>query len=559
MTRLAAGYTRCGDGRILQCVQIRIKRPKINSKYWPTFLDLSLGLKRIFVRLFFTIMMNKRNFLANTLLTILLGGSIALVSHQLLTIRQQKQGNVVHEPSTLRPPIQLTSLPATSSIPENPNLVQAAQIATPAVVHIKASYEAKIVRTPRANTPFDQLFKEFFGEGFDSGPGEYKSQPQQATGSGVIITTDGYIVTNNHVIDEADQIEVTLDDNRKYNAQLVGKDPNTDLALLKIKEKGLPHLQFGNSDALQVGEWVLAVGNPFNLTSTVTKGIVSAKARTIDIPQNKNQMRIEAFIQTDAAVNRGNSGGALVNLKGELVGINTAIASNTGNFTGYSFAIPASIVKKITADLKKYGAVQRAMLGISIRDVDADLAEKEGLKKLSGVYIAGISKQGAAAEAGIQARDVIVAVNGNKVKNTSQLQEQIARYKPNDKIRVTFYRKDQEKTVTVTLKSVEEKVQIAHKKGTAEMGGAVFENVDQATRKQLNITGGGVRIKTLKAGPWKQAGLQQGFVITAIDRESVESLGKLVHILNRKTGGILVEGYAHNKTKIYRAVDLGNQ
>ena len=493
------------------------------------------------------------------LLAMLLGGGIALASRRLPTARQQPQATVVYELNAPQQPVQLTSLPSTSSAIEQPNLVQAAQIATPAVVHIKASYEAKVMQAPRANTPFDQLFREFFGEGFGSGPGEYKSQPQHATGSGVIIAEDGYIVTNNHVIDDADQIEVTLDDNRRYSAQLVGKDPNTDLALLKIKEKGLSYLQFGNSDALQVGEWVLAVGNPFNLTSTVTKGIVSAKARTIDIPQNKNQMRIEAFIQTDAAVNRGNSGGALVNLKGELVGINTAIASNTGNFTGYSFAIPASIVKKITDDLKKYGTVQRAMLGISIRDVDADLAEKEGLKKLSGVYIADISKQGAAAEAGIQAGDVIAAVNGNKVKNTSQLQEQIARYKPNDKIRVTFYRKDQEKTVTVTLKSIEEKNQIVRRKDAIEMGGAVFENVDHATRKQLNLMGGGVRIKTLKTGPWKQSGLPQGFVITAIDREPVESLDRFVNILNRKTGGILVEGYTHNGTKIYRAVDLGNQ
>ena len=493
------------------------------------------------------------------MLAMLLGAGITLGGYQLLT-GPEKQTTVLYEPSTSQQDIQLTSLPNTNvnSTVETPSLIQAAQIATPAVVHIKALYEAKVVQTPRANTPFDQLFREFFGEGFDSGPREYKSQPQYATGSGVIIAAEGYIVTNNHVIDEADQIEVTLDDNRKYNAQLVGQDPNTDLALLKVKEKGLPYLQFGNSDTLQVGEWVLAVGNPFNLTSTVTKGIVSAKARTIDIPKNNNQMRIEAFIQTDAAVNRGNSGGALVNLKGELVGINTAIATKTGNFTGYSFAIPASIVKKITDDLKKYGTVQRAMLGISIRDVDADLAEKEGLKKLSGVYIAETRKNGAAAEAGLQAGDVIVAVSGNKVKNTSQLQEQIARYKPNDKVRVTYYRKDKEKTVTVTLKSIEEKIPIVRTKNAVELGGATFENLDQATLKQLNLTGG-VRIKTLKAGPWKQSGLQQGFVITAIDKEPVEHLDKLYNILNRKAGGILIEGYDKNQTKTYRAVDLGNQ
>ncbi len=502
-------------------------------------------------------MMNKKYFLASILFAVFLGGGIALGSHQLL-IMQQRQTPVQHKPNTPQPPIQLTSLVAVEKQTETPSLIQAAQIATPAVVHIKASYEAKVMQAPRSNTPLDQLFRDFFGEGFDSGPREYKSQPQYATGSGVIITAEGYIVTNNHVIDEADQIEVMLDDNRKYNAQLVGQDPNTDLALLKIKEKDLPYLQFGNSDTLQVGEWVLAVGNPFNLTSTVTKGIVSAKARAIEIPQSKNQMRIEAFIQTDAAVNRGNSGGALVNLKGELVGINTAIASNTGNFTGYSFAIPTSIVKKITDDLKKYGTVQRAMLGISIRDVDADLAEKEGLKKLSGVYIAGVGKKGAAAEAGLQVGDVIVAVNGNKIKNTSQLQEQIARYKPNDKVRVTFYRKDQEKTVTVTLKSIEEKMPMVRTQNTVELGGATFENVDQAVLKQLNLKGG-VRIKALKAGLWKQAALQQGFVITTIDKEPVENLDKLCNILNRKTGIVVIGGCDKNGTKIYRAVDLDNQ
>ena len=501
--------------------------------------------------------MSQGRFLASIMTAVLLGGSVALGSYQLLTPRQEKT-NILHEPSTVRQPIHLANLTDATNHAEEPSFIHAAQIATPAVVHIKARYEAKVMRAPRANTPFDQFFREFFGEEFDSGPKEYKSQPQHASGSGVIIAADGYIVTNNHVIDGADQIEVILNDNRKYNAQLVGQDPNTDLALLRIKEKSLPYLQFGNSDTLRVGEWILAVGNPFNLTSTVTKGIVSAKARAIDMPREQNQMRIEAFIQTDAAVNRGNSGGALVNLKGELVGINTAIASNTGTFAGYSFAIPSSIVRKITDDLKKYGAVQRAILGISIKDVNADLAEKEGLKKVSGVYIVDVRKSSAAAEAGIQAGDVIVAVNGNEVKNTSQLHEQVARYKPNDKLRITFFRKDKERTVTVTLQRMEEGVQMVRKKDTLEMGGATFENVEQATQKELGLTGG-VRIKELKSGPWKQSGLQQGCIITAIDREPIEHLDQLVNVLNRKKGGVLVEGFSQNKAKIYHAVDLGNQ
>ena len=502
-------------------------------------------------------MISQKRFLASIAVAALLGGSIALGGYSFLTW-QQAPKTVIYEPARAQQPIQLASLSTEAEQTTEPNFVYAAQVATPAVVHIKASYEAKV--TQRPSTPFDRLFKEFFGEEFDTTPREYKSQPQQATGSGVIIAEEGYIVTNNHVIDGADQLEVTLDDNRRYTAQLVGQDPDTDLALLKIEEKGLPYLQFGNSDALQVGEWVLAVGNPFNLTSTVTKGIVSAKARNINILQNKSKMRIEAFIQTDAAVNKGNSGGALVNLKGELIGINTAIATPnlSGTFAGYSFAIPVSIVKKITDDLKKYGTVQRAMLGIVIRDVNADLAEEKGLKRLRGVYVAEVGKKGAAAEAGIQAGDVIVAINGNKVKNTSQLQEQIARYKPNDKVRVTFYRKAKEKTVTVTLKNMEPKVQIVRKKDAVEIGGAMFENVEQAAQKKANTTGG-VRIKVLKEGPWKQAGIKQGFIVTAIDKEPVEHVDQFVNILKRKAGGILVEGFYQGGTKVYYGVDLGDQ
>ena len=493
--------------------------------------------------------MSKKKFFISIITAVLLSGSIIPSLYQRLT-RQRAYSPIAYKADDTQRFVHLVDLPSASTQAPivAPNLVYAAQIATPAVVHIKAQYDAKVVQAPKAMTPFDQLFREFFGESFDSTPREYKSQPQQASGSGVIIASDGYIVTNNHVIDGADNLEVTLDDNRKYSAQLVGQDPSTDLALLKIKGKGFPYLRFGNSDTLQVGEWVLAVGNPFNLTSTVTKGIVSAKARTIDAQQHKNQMRIEAFIQTDAAVNRGNSGGALVNLKGELVGINTAIATNTGNFTGYSFAVPTSIVKKITDDLKKYGVVQRAMLGIIIRDLDANLAEEKGLKRVSGVYIAEVGKNGAATEAGIRAGDVIVAINGNQVKNTSQLQEQVARYKPKDKIRITYYRKNQEKTVTVTLKSIEERVQIVRKKDDVEVGGATFRNIDPTTQKQLGLTGG-VCIKVLKNGPWRLAGIKQDFIITRINDEVITHLDHFINILNRKEKRIWVDGCYPSGTK----------
>jgi len=503
-----------------------------------------------------TMMHNRRQFLISLTVVALLSSSVSLCSYRCLSTQQTT--TITNEPTVLpQAAIQLASLSADASPLQEPNFVYAAQLATPAVVHIKARREATTTSMSGANSPLDRLLREFFGEGLELGPREYKSPSQQATGSGVLIAADGYIVTNNHVIDGADQIEVTLDDNRRYTAQLVGQDADTDLALLKINEQQLPYLQFGNSDRLQVGEWILAVGNPFNLTSTVTKGIVSAKARNINVLQDKSNMRIEAFIQTDAAVNPGNSGGALVTLNGELVGINTAIATPTGAFAGYSFAIPSSIVKKITNDLKKYGTVQRAMLGIAIKDVDADLAEKEGLQKLSGVYVAAVHKKGAAAEAGLQAGDVIVAINNHPIKNTSQLQEQIAMYKPDDAIQVTFYRKAQERTATVKLKNVMQKVQLARNGNTVEIEGAVFEPVDQATQQKLKLAGG-VYLKTLKAGPWKRAGIKQGLIVTAIDREAINNLDQLVHIVQHKEGGILVEGFYPNGVKAYYGVDLDN-
>ena len=491
--------------------------------------------------------MSQKRFFASIVVAALLGGSITLGGYQLLTL-QPALPKVVYEPVGVQQPIQLTTLGSEPKQTAAPDLVYAAQIATPAVVHIKASYEAKTTQIPRTITPFDRLLKEFFGEEPDTTPREYKSQPQQATGSGVIITAEGYIVTNRHVIHGADQLEVTLDDNRRYQAQLVGQDPDTDLALLKIEEQGLAYLQFGNSDALKVGEWVLAVGNPFNLTSTVTKGIVSAKARNINMLQPQDKLRIESFIQTDAAVNRGNSGGALVNLKGELVGINSAIAAPTGTFAGYAFAIPSSIVKKVTDDLKQYGAVQHAILGVSILTVDADLAEAKGIKRLSGVYIAEVNKKGAAEAAGMQAGDVIVAINGEKIRNTSQLHEQIALCKPNDKIHVTLYRKDKEKTVTVILKS-------RTPEGKIELGGATFENLQQFLKSSSNITGR-VRLKTLKEGPWKQAGIKPGFILTAIDNQPVNQVDQLKELLEGKKKAFLVEGFYQGGPKVYYGVEL---
>ena len=363
----------------------------------------------------------QKQFIINNLVTAL-WVLIALGGYHFATSKG-KQVSTTWEPRGSEQTIHLTRFDPSANLEaaEKLSFIHAAKTATPAVVHITAKYEAKIVRGAISNSPLERLFKEFFGEEFELGPKEYKSQPGIGLGSGVIIAENGYIVTNNHVVEGADQIEVTLDDNRRYTAQIIGTDPDTDLALLKVEEKGLSYLKFGNSDSLQIGEWVLAVGNPFNLTSTVTKGIVSAKARRADLYKTGSSVKIESFIQTDAAVNKGNSGGALVNLKGELVGINTAISTPTGAFAGYSFAIPSAIVERVMYDLRKYGTVQRAVLGIFMQEVNADLAVEKKLKRFDGVYVDRFTENSAAAEAGLKKGDIIVAINGNRVKNVPQL------------------------------------------------------------------------------------------------------------------------------------------
>lgn len=475
---------------------------------------------------------------SSAMLAVLISLSLALPGYVALTT---PVSNTAVSQAPQSPPSSAAS-PPISPTAVAPNFVHAAQIATPAVVHIKAKQEAKVVQMPNGAHPLEKLFKEFFGQDLDMGPRQYKRQPRQAAGSGVIISPDGYIVTNNHVIDGADTIDITLDDNRRYTARLIGQDRATDLALLKIKEKNLPHLLFGSSDKARVGEWVLAVGNPFNLISTVTQGIISAKTRAINLPQSNGKTKLDTFIQTSAAVNLGNSGGALINLEGELIGINTAISTPTGAFAGYSFAIPASIVEKVIADLKKYGAVQRAILGVVIRNMDADLAHEKKLKQVSGVYIVEVHKDSAAAAAGIKPNDVIVAINGCKIKNTSQLQEQIARYKPQDKIRVTFFRNNKEKTTTVVLKLLTESVKVVAHKDSIEVAGAVLEDIDKATKERLKIEGG-VRVKALKDGIWKEKGVRRGFVITAVNHEKIADLKHLTKVLKQcQEESILVEG-----------------
>jgi serine protease Do len=430
----------------------------------------------------------------------------------------------------------------------------AAEKSTPAVVHIKSTVSNRN-GSQGSRQPQADMFRDFFGDDFDQffGP----KGPQSATGSGVIIAADGYIVTNNHVIEQADQIEVTLYDKRSYKAELVGTDPNTDLALLRITEKNLPFISLANSDQTKVGQWVLAVGNPFNLTSTVTAGIISAKGRSINILQrrqgDKNSAPIEAFIQTDAAVNPGNSGGALVNLNGELVGINTAIASNTGSFAGYSFAVPANIVRKVIDDLSKFGSVQRGFLGINIGDVNSTLVKNKSLKVNDGIYVESFSEGSASEEAGMKSGDVIVKIDGVPVGSVPQLQEQVARHRPGDKVRVSVNRQGTEKELLVTLKNNAGRTELLTntRPEVATRLGADLEDLEELEALDLKVEG--VKVARLNAGGRLRqfTDMREGFIITKVDETPVRNTKELTAVLAKKKGDVVLKGRYPNSDKMY--------
>ncbi|MBQ0058152.1 MAG: Do family serine endopeptidase [Bacteroidales bacterium] len=395
-----------------------------------------------------------------------------------------------------------------SSVTEN-DFTMAAEKTVNAVVGVKNV--AMVQQQPQYQS-IDPFFDFFFGNR------GYQQQPQQKAregfGSGVIISSDGYIVTNNHVIDGADRLTVTLNDERQFEATLVGTDPSTDIALIKVDATDLPVVAFGESDNLKVGEWVLAVGNPFMLNSTVTAGIVSAKARQLGMG-NGNQLGIESFIQTDAAVNPGNSGGALVNTAGELVGINTAIYSQTGNYAGYSFAVPSSIVSKVVADLRQYGQVQRAVMGIRIQNVSAELAEKEGLKVTSGVYVAEVMADGAADEAGMKQGDVITAIGKASVRNMGQMQGELARFAPGDQIQVTVDRMGKTEHLSVKLRNSQNNTEVVVKRDNL---GATLKAATPAELKQYYGCQYGVLVKDLdKDGLLYAAGIRKDFLIIDVN------------------------------------------
>ncbi|MDB4581594.1 Do family serine endopeptidase [Draconibacterium sp.] len=421
----------------------------------------------------------------------------------------------------------------------------------PAVVHIKstqlqnASYQNGNNQNPNREQFDDDIFRYFFGpDARGEGPQQWQQVPEArvAAGSGVIINEDGYIVTNNHVIENADDIEVALDDNRVFKAKVIGTDPSTDLALIQIKERNLPHVALVNSDEVEVGEWVLAIGNPFNLNSTVTAGIVSAKGRNINILQDRSA--IESFIQTDAAINPGNSGGALVNLKGGLVGINTAIASPTGAYAGYGFAVPANIVSKVVEDLQKYGMVQRGYLGLIIRSVDGNLAKEKDLDVTEGVYVDSIASNSAAGEAGIKVGDVIQEVNEIPVETSAKLLENIGSHHPGDKVSLKINRKSKEEEYLVTLRNKDgnEKIVRRDSKEVLDVLGVELEEIDHKTARKNDIDGG-IRVTKLFNGKLRRnTEIKVGFIITKVDGKSIKSVDEFVNYLENKKGGIMIEG-----------------
>ena len=434
-----------------------------------------------------------------------------------------------------------------------PDLTYAAENAVKAVVNIEAIQQVEMPQR-RGYDPF----LEFFGIPQDYGRGDGRPQyrEQRAGGSGVIISEDGYIVTNNHVVDGASKLKVKLNDGRSFDAKLIGKDSATDLALLKVEGKELPTLAFGSSDALRLGEWVLAIGSPFDLQSTITAGIVSAKARQLGaIP---NDFRIESFIQTDAAVNPGNSGGALVNTHGELVGINTLIKSQTGSYVGYSFAIPESIVRKVVVDLKEFGVVQRALLGVQFRVVDQDFLDTEGkelgIKDLGGAYVAAVVEGGAASEAGIRKGDVILDIDGVKIVEPSTLQEQIAKRRPNDTVKLSVKRDGKVKQFDVTLRNKAGKTELVTKEDVdvVDALGGKFADAGAKLCRELDIKGG-VQVVGIKAdGIQARARVKQGFVITHINDRPVYSLNDMQRMTEkvRSIDGVYPNGRSASYTLV---------
>ena len=462
--------------------------------------------------------------------------------------------------------IKVNATPAAAAaVPAQPvDLTYAAEKSLPSVVHILSTKNSKVQTVEVENDPFSDFFSDpfgFFGNPQGNGGKQRRSvrtPKQQGSGSGVIISADGYIVTNNHVVADADELTVTLNDNKEYSARIIGTDKASDLALIKIDGKNLPAITIANSDDIKVGEWVLAVGNPFNLTNTVTAGIVSAKARSL------YQNGVESFIQTDAAINPGNSGGALVNTRGELIGINAMLYSQTGSFSGYGFAIPTSIMNKVVADLKQYGTVQRALIGIQGQDVKnyvdskKDKGEDIDLGTMEGIYVTKVTEESAAEEAGMKEGDVITAIDGKPVNKMAELQEVLAKKRPGDKVTVTYLRDKKKATKTVTLKNEKGNTQVV-KKADLDVLGGNFRAITNAQKEQLNI-GYGLEVLKVNSGRLKTAGITKGFIIQRVNDNAVKTIDDLQNAVKEastsKDPVLYIQGVYPTGKKAYFAVPL---
>ncbi len=471
---------------------------------------------------------------------IILFSSVLISAITTLTIiKITNTGSERNNTAETRVPIQKVNL----SDQLYPDFTFAAETAVKAVVHVKSIKSG-------VDQPYS-IFDFFFGyRAPNTAP-----RDETSAGSGVIIKPDGYIVTNNHVIEGASEISVTLENNSSYKAKVIGADPVTDIALLKIDEQNLPYLGFGDSDALRLGEWVIAIGNPYNLRSTITAGIVSAKARSM--PAMPGEFKIESFIQTDAAVNPGNSGGALVNTRGELVGINTAIASRTGAFSGYSFAVPSSITRKVVEDLADFGSVKRALLGISMQEIDNELAREKKLKEIRGVYIAELSKGGAAERAGLKVSDVITSINGIDVNSAPAVQEQISKYRPNDKIKVEVVRDGKQKEFSVVLESKGGTYAINNddKTGLTQFFGASLKKATKDSLKKYGIKSG-VEVVAVQEGKFENTGIKKGFIITHINQVPVDDVPDIINIIQRSTRSLLIEGVYPDGSVVYYGMGI---
>ena len=504
-----------------------------------------------------------KNILGVGAIILLSSGVAGLTTYKLLQSNDAAKETSFNEMFQQNPNVKLAAFDAVNAQPVD--LTQAAENSLHAVVHIKSTQEAKTRTVQQA----PDIFDFFFGDGRGQ-QRQVQSQPRVGFGSGVIISKDGYIVTNNHVIEGADEISVKLNDNREFRGRVIGTDPSTDLALIKIEsEDDLPTIPVGDSETLKVGEWVLAVGNPFNLNSTVTAGIVSAKARTLGVYNGG----IESFIQTDAAINQGNSGGALVNAKGELVGINSVLSSPTGAYAGYGFAIPTSIMTKVVADLKQYGTVQRALLGIKGASLGSSIMEDQSpidksgttlrdkakeFGVVDGVWVREIVDNGSAAGADIKVDDVIVGVDNKKVHNFADLQEALAKRRPGDKVTVKLVRAKKEKSVEVTLKNEQGTTKIVKEAGM-EILGAAFKELPDDLKKQLNL-GYGLQVTGVSSGKMSDAGVRKGFIILKANDQPMRKVSDLEEVMKAAVKSpnqvLFLTGVFPSGKRGYFAVDL---